>query len=143
MKNLCLAPALLGIFLAVPALAQKPLLVFAGRPAPAALLAKAENAKAPTASNQETWSYPQRQSRQASTADAIRRNAEFRSLQRHHRIASARWYGFSNSRPTATPTPWWGTHRAAWVSGTARRNYAFPGTHWPSHFVYADGTLAR
>ena len=138
MKNLCLAPAVLGLFLAAPALAQQPVSAFSGQPAPAVSLTGAENATAPAAPNQDTWSYPQ-QIRQESAAAAVRRNAEFRSLQRRHRIASARWYGFSNSRPTTTPTPWWGTYRDSWVSGTSRRSYAWPGTRWPNYFVSTSG----
>jgi len=49
---------------------------------------------------------------------AVRRRAEARGEQRAQRLASSKWYGIYNSRPTVSPTPWFSTYSPSWVSNT-------------------------
>jgi hypothetical protein len=66
----------------------------------------------------EMWFYEQERSRWDDPQAAVRRNAEFRASQRAYRIASSRWYGMSNSRPAASPTPICGSYSPTWVSNS-------------------------
>jgi hypothetical protein len=50
----------------------------------------------------------------------VQQKALVRSQQRADRIAAMDWYGMSNSRPTAQPTPFCSMYSPAWQSGTGR-----------------------
>jgi hypothetical protein len=50
--------------------------------------------------------------------------AEFRGQQRMFRLASQRWYGYSNARPTVAAMPFTAMYRSAWQR---------PGG-WPYHW---------
>jgi hypothetical protein len=67
----------------------------------------------------EMWFYEQERSRYDDPKMAVRRKAEFRAAQRSNRIASQHWYGMSNSRPTVSTTPWFGTYSPTWSSNSA------------------------
>jgi hypothetical protein len=63
-------------------------------------------------------------------------NAIARSQQRQVRMASMSWYGMSNSRPTASPTPFSSMYSPAWQMPGGR---PFAWHHyyaWPSTYVY-------
>ena len=49
----------------------------------------------------------------------VRQNARFRAAQRRRRITARHWFGMSNSRPTASSTPWLGTYSPQWVANTS------------------------
>jgi hypothetical protein len=66
----------------------------------------------------EMWFYEQERSRQDDPKLAVRRRAELRGQQRQDRLASMQWFGMSNSRPTASPTPWFGGWSPYWGSNT-------------------------
>lgn len=66
----------------------------------------------------EMWFYEQDRLRYEDSKAAVRRKAEFRAAQRQNRLASMRLYGVSNSRPTASPTPWTGTYAPTWTSNS-------------------------
>ena len=75
---------------------------------------------APTA---EMWFYQQYQREQREFQDpwaGVRRKAEFAAAQRQARIASMKWFGYSNSRPVANPTPWGSMYSPAWSSNSSR-----------------------
>jgi hypothetical protein len=72
-----------------------------------------------TSATPEMWFYEQERARQESPKYAVRRKAELRSTQRQQRLAAMKWYGVSNSRPTANPTPLFSTYSPTWVSGAA------------------------
>jgi hypothetical protein len=87
------------------------------------------HAASPIASSQETspglltptpemWFYEQERARHDDRKLAIRRRAELRGLQRQDRLASLKWYGLSNSRPSVSITPWFGSYSANWGSNT-------------------------
>src|SRR5262245_47447128 len=63
----------------------------------------------------EMWFYEQQQRRYDDPRVAVREKAEFRGHQRQQRLAAMEWYGFSNSRPRANPTPWGSTYSPQWV----------------------------
>ena len=66
----------------------------------------------------EMWFYEQERARHDDPKLAIRRRAELRGLQRQDRLASLKWYGLSNSRPSVSITPWFGSYSANWGSNT-------------------------
>jgi hypothetical protein len=72
-----------------------------------------------TSATPEMWFYEQERARQESPKFAVRRKAELRSTQRQQRLAAMKWYGISNTRPTANPTPLFSTYAPTWVSGAA------------------------
>lgn len=72
-----------------------------------------------TSATPEMWFYEQERARQENPKTALRRKAELRSAQRAQRIAAMKWYGMSNSRPTANPTPLFSTYSPTWVSRAA------------------------
>lgn len=67
----------------------------------------------------EMWFYEQERSRYEDPKAAVRRKAEFRAAQRSSRLASMQWYGFSNARPVASPTPWFGSNSPSWTGNSA------------------------
>ncbi|MBI3839468.1 MAG: hypothetical protein HY288_16230 [Planctomycetia bacterium] len=67
----------------------------------------------------EMWFYEQERIRHDDPKLTIRRRAELRGLQRQDRLASLKWFGLSNSRPTVSITPWFGSYSANWGSNTA------------------------
>ena len=58
-------------------------------------------------------------------AESIRRAATARAEQRTRRLESQRWFGISNSRPTASVDPYNGDYSPGWVS-----NYPFFPFRW-------------
>jgi hypothetical protein len=70
------------------------------------------------AATPEMWFYDQERKRHDDPRMAIRRRAEIRTQQREDRLASARWYGISNSRPVVSGTPWMGGYSSYWGSNT-------------------------
>ena len=66
----------------------------------------------------DMWFYEQERSRYEDTRQAIRRRAEARAQQRQDRMAAMEWYGMSNSRPIASPLPWYSGYSATWGSNS-------------------------
>jgi hypothetical protein len=64
--------------------------------------------------------YRQRLRRYDEGAMAVRRKAQYRAQQRMLRISALKWFGMSNSRPTAAALPWGGTYSPRWVSNSRR-----------------------
>jgi len=50
----------------------------------------------------ELWLYEQERTRMDDPAQAVRRKAEIRGMQRSERLAALKWYGMSNTRPQYT-----------------------------------------
>lgn len=71
----------------------------------------------------EMWLYLQELRRYDDPRLAVRRKAEFRADQRRRRIAAREWFGLSNMRPTANPTPWYGAYSPHWGSNDVLRPY--------------------
>ena len=83
----------------------------------------------------ELWVYSQELRRHDDPAQAVRRKAEITAGQRQARLAALRWYGFSNSRPVANPTPFMGQYSPAWV-GNGYHPYQWVGVGSPSAVIY-------
>ena len=66
----------------------------------------------------EMWFYQQERARHDDPKLAIRHRAEQRGQQRQDRLASQKWYGYSNSRPTVNPTPWFSSYSDHWGSNS-------------------------
>jgi hypothetical protein len=66
----------------------------------------------------EMWFYTQEYQRYKSPKEAVRRKAEARAAQRQNRLAAQRWFGLSNSRPVASPVPYFGVYSPSWVGNT-------------------------
>jgi hypothetical protein len=64
------------------------------------------------------WFYEQERKRHDDPKLTIRSRAEQRAAQRQERLASLKWYGFSNARPTVSPTPWFAGYSDHWGSNS-------------------------
>ena len=62
----------------------------------------------------QIWLYQQQLSRYDDPKVIIREKAKQRAAQRMARLDSLRWYGMSNSRPTAASTPYTSMYSPAW-----------------------------
>jgi hypothetical protein len=85
----------------------------------------------------ELWVYSQELRRHDDPAQAVRRKAELAADQRQARLAALRWYGFSNSRPVASATPFMGQYSPAWV-GNGWERFDWVAGGGPSVSVYVD-----
>lgn len=80
----------------------------------------------------EMWYYMQELRRYDDPKQAIRRKAELKAAQRRDRLAALKWYGFSNSRPTAAHMPFMNSsYSPAWV-----------GNSWNPHYWHAGYSSA-
>jgi hypothetical protein len=79
----------------------------------------------------ETWLYEQERKRYLDPKEAVRRNAEYRAIQRQRRIESRNWFGYSNSRPIASPNPWYDTYSPMWT-GNSFFPYEWSGVGGPA-----------
>ncbi|MEZ6072076.1 MAG: hypothetical protein R3C10_17920 [Pirellulales bacterium] len=66
----------------------------------------------------EMWFYEQWLRQRQDPKVAVRLNAEFQHRQQQRRMAASEWFGLSNSRPTASTTPFMGSYSPAWRSNT-------------------------
>lgn len=62
--------------------------------------------------------------------DAVQKKAMFRAEQRQLRIASRRWYGFSQSRPVVAAVPYMTNYSPHWVGRHWHPYYSWYGTVW-------------
>ena len=91
-------------------------MVFAQEPVPARPDARRDASSVSDVSpTPEMWFYAQEQKRYEDPKLAVRRNAEYDAAQRQARLNSRRWFGYSNLRPTADPTPMMGDYSARWT----------------------------
>jgi hypothetical protein len=94
------------------------------------------NLSAPTVTP-ELWVYAQELRRHEDPAQAVRRKAELKAEQRMARLAAMHWYGFSNSPPVATPTPFMGEYSPAWV-GNGWNRYDWVAASSPGAVLHVD-----
>ena len=62
----------------------------------------------------QIWFYQQQLSRYDDPKVIVREKAKQRAAQRMARLDALRWYGMSNSRPTAASTPYTSMYSPAW-----------------------------
>ncbi len=70
----------------------------------------------------QMWLYEQEKADHLDTRLAVRRKAERKTAERQSRIASMKWYGMSNSRPYANPTPLCGMYSPGWHANSYNGN---------------------
>ena len=71
------------------------------------------------AQTEDMWFYLQELRRYDDPQVVIRRKAEQKADQRRQRLAAMKWFGWSQSRPTASSTPWMGVYSPSWVGNGA------------------------
>ena len=71
------------------------------------------------AQTEDMWFYLQEHRRYDDPQVVIRRKAERKAEQRRQRLAAMKWFGWSQSRPTASSTPWTGVYSPSWVGNGA------------------------
>ncbi len=67
----------------------------------------------------EMWLYEQERRRNDDPGVAVRRNAAGRAAERHRRIESRKWFGYSLSRPVASPDHWHSAYLPHWQSSAS------------------------
>ncbi|MEX2171570.1 MAG: hypothetical protein WD851_19785 [Pirellulales bacterium] len=68
----------------------------------------------PAVDAEENWSYEQNYTPKPNPRAIIQQKAQIRAAQRMDRMAAMQWYGMSNSRPTASATPFSTMYSPAW-----------------------------
>ncbi len=63
------------------------------------------------------------------TKSLVQKNAIFRADQRRRRIASRKWFGYSNSRPIVAAGPYMTAYSPAWA-GNPWTSYYWYGSYW-------------
>jgi hypothetical protein len=66
----------------------------------------------------EMWLYMQEMRRYDDPLNAVRAHAADRAAQRRARLAAQAWFGFSNTRPQASPMPFTDMYSPTWVSNS-------------------------
>jgi len=77
------------------------------------------------AMSREARAHEQHLLQSQAAAESVHRAAVARAEQRTRRLESQRWYGISNSRPTASVDPYDGDYSPGWIS-----NYPFSPYRW-------------
>jgi hypothetical protein len=67
------------------------------------------------AQTEDMWFYLQELRRYDDPQVVIRNKAELKGEQRRHRLAAMKWFGWSQSRPSASPVPTMGVYSPTWV----------------------------
>jgi hypothetical protein len=80
--------------------------------------------------------YYQPPSYRPNTAAIIHEKAQARAYQRQARLASMSWYGMSNSRPQASPTPFTSRYSPTWEMPGGRPYSWYPTYQWPGYAHY-------
>jgi hypothetical protein len=115
------------------AAAQQPVLTQTGR---------GTRELAPSNVTPDMWYYSQEKQRHDDPQQAVRRKAEFVTQQRQMRIASMKWYGMSNSRPTASITPFMDEYSPAWI-GNGYHPYHWVRTDDSASTIYVTPVISR
>ena len=89
------------------------------------------------AKTEDMWFYLQELRRYDDPQVVIRRKAEKKADQRRQRLAAMKWYGYSQSRPFANPTPSCGWYSPMWV-GNGADPYQWIGNAYVTTAVRVD-----
>jgi hypothetical protein len=84
---------------------------------------------------EDDWDYKPSYVYQPNPKAIIHQKAQARALQRISRMTAMRWYGMSNERPTASPTPFSGLYSPVWQM-PGGRPYAWNYRGAPSVLVF-------
>jgi hypothetical protein len=66
----------------------------------------------------EMWFYDQAMRRRSDPQLLVQEKAGYDAAQRQRRLATQRWFGISNARPSANVTPLMGNYSPSWVSNS-------------------------
>lgn len=114
MKRLALTFSLVAI-ISTQTWAQEPAVFESTKVDPPSPAAKAQDRQL----TPEMYRYLSDLQRYGGPTDLTRQRAQLKAQQRQERMAAMKWYGMSNSRPIASPTPFMGTYSPGWSSNTA------------------------
>ena len=89
----------------------------------------------------EMWLYEQQRQRYDDPKETVRRNAKLKAQQRRARIASRKWFGYSNLRPVASTSPFYETYSPGWRSNS-HDPYLWT-TGYPSVVLYPNWSMIR
>jgi hypothetical protein len=113
--------------------AQQPLISRVDRQPPVPAATTGTTSSAPQVSS-EMWMYLHEEQRHDDPAQAVRRKAEHKADQRMARISTAKWYGYSNSRPEASSIPFMGDYSPGWTgNGVNRYQWTAAGSPYISY----------
>ena len=96
---------------------------------------------APLETTPEMWFYQQSMRLYEDPKVAVRRKAEFAAAQRQQRLATQKWYGISNARPTVNATPWGSLYSPTWTASASRPYGWIPSGR--TVYVTSDGDSSR
>ena len=91
--------------------------------------------RAPLDEERDESLYYQQPTYRPDTRAIIHQKAQTRAYQRQSRLASMSWYGMSNGRPTAAPTPFMTLYSPVWQM-PGGRPFAWHTRTWPTYVVY-------
>lgn len=131
MKRVCIVAALACLWLldGMPAVAEMP-----SSPASKAGSTVSPGEVTPTP---EMWFYEQYRRQYQDPKFGVRQKAEFRAGQRQDRIASRRWFGFSNQRPVAGSDPFHSDYSPSWTANNAHYPFRWGGVNGATLVVRA------
>jgi hypothetical protein len=118
--------------------AQQPLVSRIDRQpaAPGPAVSPAVSTSSATPISSEMWMYLHEEQRHDDPAQSVRRKAEYKADQRLSRINSAKWYGYSNSRPEASSIPFMGDYSPGWNgNGYSRYQWIGSGTRYVPYAI--------
>jgi hypothetical protein len=81
----------------------------------------------------EMWFYDQAMRQYKDPKMAVRANAEYRFAERQRRIASMKWFGFSNSRPQVCSDPFHNDYSPHWVANPGYHPSRWSGVGQPGY----------
>lgn len=110
MNKFLTGPVLVLLLMALPARAANP--------TPARLGLDPSVSSSQLTVTPRMWFYDQQMRMYMDPKMVVRQKAELRAEQRTRRIESMRWFGFSNSRPTASGDPFNGDYAPHWTSNS-------------------------
>lgn len=116
-----------------PALPTPPAPATASLASPAPIVPAVSPGEAPM--TREARAHEQYLLQSQAQAESIRRAAMVRAEQRTRRLESQRWFGISNSRPTASVDPYNGDYSPGWVSNDTFYPFRWVGSGEPWGFV--------
>jgi len=85
----------------------------------------------------EVWVYMQERQRYEDPKQAVRRKAEARAVARQSRIQARKWFGLSNSRPTAAVTPFMDQYSPSW-RGNGYHAFDWAGVGGPTAVIHIE-----
>jgi hypothetical protein len=85
--------------------------------------------------HEQSWYREQQQTGKPDPKAIVQQKAQFRAEQRMSRMASMEWYGMSNSRPQACPTPLTSRYSPTWENPGGSPYSWFPYSR-PGYVLY-------